>query len=152
MYKRQAALCAFGEEPRDMHAISYSLGGKNVAFLGQLTQKPLSHSGDHTTIDWGYLYLMSAAPLRCSQEGLSLCWNGSVAEEAAEVRALVAYDDIASINYFGSLRKAWCFRDGSTIVDWLRIFDARWAEIQQKCRALDKKVLDEAEALSLIHI
>ena len=142
-----AALCAFGEEPRDMHAISYSLGGKNVAFLGQLTQKPLSHSGDHTTIDWGYLYLMSAAPLRCSQEGLSLCWNGSVAEEAAKIRALVAYDDIASINYFGSLRKAWCFRDGSTIVDWLRIFDARWAEIQQKCRALDKKVLDEAESI-----
>ena len=67
------ALCAFGEEPRDMHAISYSLGGKNVAFLGQLTQKPLSHSGDHTTIDWGYLYLMSAAPLRCSQDGLALC-------------------------------------------------------------------------------
>ena len=122
-----------------MHAISYSLGGKNVAFLGQLTQKPLSHSGDHTTIDWGYLYLMSAAPLRCSQEGLSLCWNGNVAEEAAKIRALVAYDDIASINYFGSLRKAWCFRDGSTIVDWLRIFRRALGGNQQSAARWTKK-------------
>ena len=35
---------------------------------------------------------------------------------------------------------AWCLGGVAwAIVDWLRIFDARWAEIQQKCRALDKK-------------
>ena len=33
-----AALCVYGGEKRDMHAVSYSLGGKNVAFLGQIAQ------------------------------------------------------------------------------------------------------------------
>lgn len=142
-----AALCVYGGEKRDMHAVSYALGGKNVAFLGQIAQKPLSHSGDHTTIDWGYLYLMSAAPLTSSQEGLGVCWSGSVGGAGAEIRALAAYDDIASINYFGSLQKAWCFRDGSSIIDWLRAFDARWDELHQKCRALDERVLGEAREI-----
>lgn len=140
-----AALCAFGAHKRDMHAISYTLGGKNLAWLGQIAQKPLSHSGDHVTIDWGYLYLLSAAPLTCSPEGLDICWEGRADSAEADIRALVAYDDIASINYFGSLRRAWCFRDGSSIIDWLRGFDARWDALQESCRALDEKVLSEAD-------
>ena len=46
-------LCYDGDIRPAMSGASFVLNGKNTAWCGQTTQKPLSHSADHSTIDWG---------------------------------------------------------------------------------------------------
>lgn len=138
------ALCYHGDTRPDMHSGAYRIGEMNAAYIGQLVQRPLCHSGDHTTIDWGYLYLASRAQVERADNGLRLVWRARAGAETKAQSALIAYDDIASINYFGDIKKAWCFRDGQTIVDCLRAFDARKNELMAKCRALDERVLADA--------
>ena len=52
-------LCYEGEVPPAMSGSSYDCNGLHIAYTGQEQQKILGHSGDHITIDWGYLYMAS---------------------------------------------------------------------------------------------
>ena len=112
-------LCYDGEIRPEMTSGAFESGSMRAAWCGQAAQKPLSHSGDHITIDWGYLYLCSESAVRPIGDGLEMSWSGSVQDEQI-VRAVVAYDDIASINYFGDLCKAWYRRNGAQITDAIR--------------------------------
>lgn len=47
------------EVPPAMSGSSYDCNGLHIAYTGQEQQKILGHSGDHITIDWGYLYMAS---------------------------------------------------------------------------------------------
>ena len=53
-------LCYEGEVPPAMSGSSYDCNGLHIAYTGQEQQKILGHSGDHITIDWGYLYMLRA--------------------------------------------------------------------------------------------
>ena len=119
----------------------------NTAWCGQAVQKPLSHSGDHITIDWGYLYLSSQESVEPVGDGLVMRWNGSIENELT-IRAIIAYDDIASVNYFGDLCKAWYRRSGAQITDAIRIADCQFDEILSRCAAMDEKVLADAQKIS----
>ena len=84
------------------------------------TQKPLSHSADHSTIDWGYLYLSADGETTLVGDGLQTCCSLSAGGPAAQL--IIAYDDIASINYFGDLCKPWYRRDGRQITDAIDVY------------------------------
>lgn len=142
------SLCYQGETAPKMLTDQYMDGELNVAFCGQMVQKPLCHSGDRVTIDWGYLYLASHTPLRFFQGGPQLVWQGQVTGEKQDVRAIIAYDDIASINYFGDLCKPWYRRNGAQITDAIRLMDTKFDEVLARCEAMDAKVLDEAGRIS----
>ena len=119
-----------------------------ISFLGRAEQRPLGHSGDHITIDWGYLYL--AAPEGVERDGSrALCYNWSTDAEETPKNAglLLGYDDIAPINYFGVCCRAWGLRDGKTLPQALEEFARRHDELLAACRALDERVLSEAEAV-----
>ena len=62
------------------------------AWCGQTTQKPLSHSADHSTIDWGYLYLSADGETTLVGDGLQTCCSLSAGGPAAQL--IIAYDDI----------------------------------------------------------
>lgn len=109
-------LCYDGEIRPEMMRDGFVLEGRTVAFCGQAVQKPLCHSGDHITIDWGYLYLTGDGETTPAEDGLQMTWQGMV-EQDQTVRAVIAYDDIASIDYFGTLCKAWYRREGAQITD-----------------------------------
>ena len=97
-------LCYDGDIRPAMSGASFVLNGKNTAWCGQTTQKPLSHSADHSTIDWGYLYLSADGETTLVGDGLQTCCSLSAGGPAAQL--IIAYDDIASINYFGDLWQA----------------------------------------------
>ncbi|NLF85895.1 MAG: DUF4965 domain-containing protein [Lentisphaerae bacterium] len=139
-------LCYDGEIRPRMNGFTIELDGLHTGWYGQMAQKPLCHSGDHITIDWGYLYLASRGAVAAVGDGLVMDWSGTLQGEQ-QLRAIIAYDDIASINYFGDLCKAWYRRNGAQITDAIRTADSRFDEIIRRCDALDERVLGDAAAI-----
>jgi hypothetical protein len=130
------SLCYDGNVVPEMIFDAYKIDGLNIAYTGQSKQAPLSNSGDNITIDWGYLYLASAQSVFHRDHALRLNWSITATPEPQSAFALLGYDDIASINYFGTLCKAWYMRNGRTIVDALRDFSARHDALAAACIAL----------------
>ncbi len=140
------SLCYEGTIAPRMFGDVFRRGECNTGMYGQLVQKPLCHSGDHITIDWGYLYLSTPETVETGR-GLSMNWEGRLNGEKA-MRAVIAYDDIASINYFGDLCKAWYRRNGAQITDAI---DTAWNGFDQilaRCEKMDAEVLQEAGKVS----
>ncbi|MDO4294251.1 MAG: DUF4965 domain-containing protein [Eubacteriales bacterium] len=77
------------------------------AQMGKAGQRPLGGSGDHVTIDWGYVYLATAQKdSTCVYDEA----NGRLACRLAledQAGLVLAFDDLLSINYFGQWRKAY---------------------------------------------
>lgn len=123
-------ICFDGEVHPGMVSDAYAIDGLNIAFTGRRQQNMLGHSGDHITIDWGYLYMASRAQVTFGSHYL----EGMVAGDGD---IMLAYDDVASINYFGYIAKAWYARNGATIVDALRALD-KDETIHERCEEFDR--------------
>lgn len=140
------SLCYDGTHAPKMLGDVFQMGDMNTGLYGQSEQKPLCHSGDHITIDWGYLYLSSDEVVKASA-GLSMQWEGKL-DSTKRMKAIVAYDDIASINYFGDLCKAWYCRNGAKITDAINTVWYDFNKIRSLCEQLDHIVLMEAGKIS----
>ena len=126
-----------GAEYKPCISDKFDVKGLTVAFVGQATQKPLCHSGDHITIDWGYLYIASRDEVAASETGLAVTGKSGV-------KFMIAYDDTASINYFGVLTPAWYARNGKNMVQMITEMDARRGELLNKCARLDKDLYEKS--------
>ena len=141
-------LCFDGEMTPQLSYTAYELDQLHAAWIGQAQQKPLCHSGDHITIDWGYLYMASqSGQVQANEGGLHFVLEESVGAKPVAASVLLGYDDIASINYFGAPCRAWYMRDGKTLPQALCEFSLRHDELMQKCTELDSAVMDEAESI-----
>jgi len=130
-----------------MLAESYCAGQLNVAFTGRAHQGVVGHSGDGITIDWGYLYLAGTAAVTAAENGLKGEAAARVTPDSPlRLSLYAAYDDIASINYFGRVTPAWYARDGRTILDAIETFHTRRDELLAACEALDRDLMDRAFA------
>lgn len=135
-------LCYDGEIRPAMEGAELMLAGRSAAWCGQAVQKPLSHSGDHITIDWGYLYLTSDGKAERTGDGVQATCTLTL--DGAPAKTVIAYDDIASINYFGDLCKAWYRRDGRQITDAIRFAFDNFAQILDRCERMDRNLSGQA--------
>ena len=139
-------LCYDGAKRPELYADAFSLNGWSTALLGQRSQKPLSHSGDHITIDWGYMYLCAqTGSVTVGEWGLEYAWQGPL-NDTLDLRAVIAYDDIASINYFGTLCKAWYRRNGAQITDAIALAENQFEQLLDRCCDWDERVRRDALA------
>lgn len=87
--------------------------GYEAAYIGQKYQSVLSHACDLSGADWGFYYL---AGKNCGEETLKGRQWIYAKNEHAEGRAkgciLIAFDDIASIYYYGQVLRGYYFRKG----------------------------------------
>ena len=134
-------LCYNGLEKPEMLSGSYQLDELNVVWTGQRQQKVLCHSGDHITIDWGYLYVASTCKVTRDEDALTVTGGGALWDRQTW-QLMIAYDDIASINYFGQPTKAYYARAGKTIVEAIRDFHRDAEVLHARCEEFDD-LLDE---------
>ncbi len=117
--------------------------------MGKATQHPLGNSGDRITADWGWLYLAGRAPgtrLIFDPEQRQLRAAMPLAE-ATEATLVVAMDDVASICYFGEMRRGLWTRRWATILQALDAALDDQTSTLSRCSALDEKIENAAEKL-----
>ena len=147
-------LCFDGVNHPEMFTRTFTVSGLNIASVGQTQQKILCHSGDHITIDWGYMYMASKQNpeyeagnhAKAGYVGGSLLYSWKLNATAEEQKdfVMLAYDDIASVNYFGTACKAWYARNGANILDAMLDFDKRHDELFAACCELDERVWNDS--------
>ena len=147
----------------------------HMAYHGKAKQSPLNHSGDLISIDWGYLYM--AAPqayngkAQCMakksekiakqcpdytvihepvyDDSLVVSINiGSVTEQPSCGYVVLAYDDTASINYFGDIKKGYWADGGATILDAIDQSIQDYDAIMAQCEKLDERIQHDAVAVA----
>ena len=120
----------------------------SYAMMGRAFQKPLGDSSDNTSIDWGYVYLASAdtpAVTAFDQGAGRLVFREAVTKSRAKLSAILAYDDLLSINYFGQWRKAYWTKDYPDILAAVEAAFADKSETLKKAAVLDRRIESEAK-------
>lgn len=125
-----------------------SAGSVHGMKMGNTEQKPLNRSGDDVRIDWGYFYLMTdSADAVCSTDEIQSLDYVDITAKAEPGKSLMfyfAYDDIESIEYFGSHLKSYWNKDGMTILQAIEEASADYAETLGKCAEFSQKLYDDA--------
>jgi len=139
-------LCFDGDTQPDLLRDGFAVSGMSLAYVGQRRQKLLCHSGDHITIDWGYLYLAGEeGAVEPAREGLCGFFTAALSKGGEQRRTfLLGYDDVASINYFGMPAKAWYARNGKTLPQALGEFYMNRDALLARCDALDQSLTEDA--------
>ena len=155
----------------EVEVTEYDISGIPAVKMGSKTQNVLNRSGDDIRIDWGYFH-MAVEPGRTGCEKIAVPFvprrrneeaPEGFKEEMTFVTAesriptddgwgamfLFAYDDIASIDYFGDRLKSWWNKDGKTIETAIceAFNDFCRGDLIARCKAFsDKLFLDATRA------
>ena len=103
----------------------------SYASMGRMRQQPLGSSGDHTTIDWGYVYLAGNDKSTITYDAANEAIRCQAADLNGQTTLILVYDDLASINYFGEWRKAYWTTRYKTI---LEAISAAFADQKKVCK------------------
>ena len=137
-----------GETTPEIRKDFFTDDGLSFGYMGQMIQKPLSGSGDHTTIDWGYLFLaakngeIADHDAKYSRLSVKVCGRTGFCETV-----LVGYEDVASIQYFDEILRSYYARNGKTIVEAIKEFSDRHDELMARCKKADEEILKAAREI-----
>ncbi|UOB15966.1 glutaminase family protein [Abyssalbus ytuae] len=152
----------------------YTQNNLNILKAGTVEQPVLQKKNDDMRIDWGYFYL--SAPASNSQHyistvnssllpfvlnnqintktevtGKNLVLNtitdlGSFKTQEAETVLMLGYDEIYSINYFGSNLKPWFKKDDMSMNNTLAVAANEYKNIINRVEIFDKKIYEDCLA------
>ncbi|MBW8684332.1 glutaminase family protein [Chitinophaga rhizophila] len=164
---------AVNTSAQEVIAQQYNSEGLSILKTGSVAQQVLAKKGDDLRIDWGYLYVAVPQSSNVKQyttkegiaagafagkdkiekvdKGTQLVLNttvslGKVDGTEKEQLFLVGYDDIYSIQYFGTNLRPWWKKDDSyTIEKELKKAQDEYATIIGRCNAFDKELYEDAK-------
>ena len=140
-------ICYNGLIHPEMTGRSVQENGLYLAAMGRQQQNILGHSGDHICIDWGYAWMASETQTAFSRQAghYALELRGKAGQNP--LWAVLAYDDVASICYFGVPTKAWYARNGRTIREAITNTWEQREALWSRCESFDRQLIRQAEDL-----
>lgn len=142
--------------------------GLTAVTVSSVNQEILAKSGDDLRIDWGTFYLASDAEVspwfgdaKTARKNFVAGKKINLAKSGKEVgmtinkgkcasasgHLMIGYDDIYSIQYFGTnLRPYWNRNNDKTIMQQLKLASQDYASLMAKTADFDKNMLAEAAA------
>ena len=168
VYQGVSSNVAVNQPTQEVHASAYLKNGQQVLRAGTTEQPVLQKKGDNLRIDWGYVYAAAPAPTGIQQyitteanaisafmqgqkgdtgvTGKSLMLNsiislGSVSSTPQSKYLMIGYDDIYSIQYFGTnLRPWWRNTAGATIEGILENAANNYEPVMAVCGKTDQQI------------
>lgn len=129
---------------------SYRIRDFGYAYMGRAASRPLCHSGDSLTIDWGFVYLASKeerTALSYDRAGGRIGASVMMGRSAKTAGLVIAYDDQVSINYFGQWRKAYWTEKYGNILEAIGASLADRKEVLERCAVLELEIQQRSEGL-----
>ena len=122
-----------------------AISGFMVLRVGSKDQKVLARRGDDLRIDWGHAYLAASAEQKPEviDEGTIRLPLGQVGDQPKACHALLAYDDLYSIKYFGSQLRPYWRRSGTDAAGLLRSAERDYAGLEKRCQAFDENLVTD---------
>lgn len=144
-----------------VHGGVYALPQGKTAWIGLKKQMLLSQSTDSSAAEWGYWFLtgksagwydgeavndyMDLGQFVASNKGddkyIGVRDSYTDVSSAVSGKFSLAFDDIASINYFGDIKKGYYFDGGKTVIDAI---SEAWSSFDTVMSALEKMDSDLA--------
>ena len=135
--------------------------GIRTAKIGTVSQPVLEKRGDDIRIDWGYFYLSAAGDdakvgayhekvpfdenLRHGElEEMAFVFAENTVDEKEGALFTFAYDDVASILYFGKPLKSYWNRNGASLLDEISKAFADYAFCYQKSVVFSERLFIDA--------
>lgn len=168
IYQGVSTNLAVNQPYQRVQVTDYSRNGLSVLKAGTVEQPVLQKKGDNLRIDWGYVYVAAAGARQYSTSdagaigsfvqgdhertvaGKQLMLNtvlslGKVGARPVSKFLMVGYDDLYSIQYFGTnLRPWWRNTTGVEMDDMLNKAAKNYASVLATCDATDKKIYGDA--------
>lgn len=119
----------------------------SYASMGRMRQQPLGSSGDHTTIDWGYVYLAGNDKSTITYDAANEAIRCQAADLNDQTTLILAYDDLASINYFGEWRKAYWTTKYKTILEAISAAFADQKKVYKQASEIDCEIEAKAKKI-----
>ena len=155
---------------QEMTATQYASNGLSILKAGTKAQPILQKKGDDLRIDWGYMYIATKGAANVKQSisasdelshpfepgakkslgGKHLVLNtnvnlGSIGSQSKEQVFLVGYDDIYSVQYFGTNLKPWWKQNvTATIEQQLSQASNDYKATIKKCEAMNSTIYEDA--------
>jgi hypothetical protein len=172
LYFEASPRWAVDQPTQETKAERFEKDGLVYLKTGSKTQEILAKRGDDLRIDWGYFYLVAekentaygigAEPILRNNfvkntgnkqkangfsDALSVtCSLGSV--DSASGKVMVGYDDIYSIQYFGTnLRPYWNRANNQTIEDQFSKANNEYTRLMTECAEFDQEMMKKATAV-----
>lgn len=121
--------------------------GFSYASMGRMRQQPLGSSGDHTIIDWGYVYLAGNDKSTITYDAANEAIRCQAANLNGQTTLILAYDDLASINYFGEWRKAYWTIKYKTILEAISAAFADQKKVYKQASEIDSEIEAKAKKI-----
>ncbi len=137
-------LC-LGEKKKRIIKETKEYNGISIAKMGLAKQKPLNDSGDTFAADWGYVCFGGE---KCGKSDTGLTSSHTAkAKGSATFSTVIAYDDVYSINYFGSFLSGLWAEKFSSIEDAITYCLKNRSELLEKIIAQNERIESDARPL-----
>lgn len=159
---------------QEVTANKYTQNNLNILKAGTVEQPVLQKKSDDMRVDWGYMYLAASAKnsqhyisdankallpfisdskidSKTEVTGKNLVLNtitdlGTVGNSEVETTLMLGYDEIYTINYFGTNLKPWFKKDGNSMDSVLATASNDYNSIINRVQAFDKKIYEDCLA------